>query len=356
MSENRGAKWPGRGFVRMNSDGSVTYWVRKMVKGKQYEFSLHTGDVRVAERLFRQFEKDPEAYLRGTEATGLAPDAVVLDDVSLRRHIAWLKGRDEGCSAQHVKDRECYLEFWKEKLAGKDLRRLTLKGDILPHIEDEHGKKFDGWDHKVKHLKAFYGWLRGREEKIHISEDPIRGALTVPKKKARVKKARDFRELLAIRDHLDPKWRDLYDVRIGTGWHWSELELFATKGEVRPPPYDPEPGVVAVLWAPKHKNGGECVSRVTQPVKEAAERVLIRGRLPAMVKHFRKALATASAKAGLMEPIKSGVLRHSVGHFAIEVAKESPEKVAAAFQHGNVQMLKDHYARFAIPAKSPTPL
>jgi len=193
-------------------------------------------------------------------------------------------------------------------------------------------------------LKAFYAWLRTERHLISTAEDPTYGTLKVPQstpKQLEQRKAIGRDEYERALTALDGWPRDALEVLGGTGWHFTELERFASGGVIEVHPINGAP----VLLCPHTKGGVPLRTQVAQSVADAAARLRARGEVDYF--RFRDALKAAGAT------FNPGYLRHSVASWAINAGAD-PASVAAFLGHKSLATTKRFYATHAVPAIVPT--
>jgi len=96
--------------------------------------------------------------------------------------------------AQWVTTQRMYLKAWREDLFGRDLRKLSLRDDVDPLLE-QHG---NARAQRIKVLKAFMGWLRKVKRALRHDQD---ATIDLPVPQARPEQARRLKAV--PRDHFD---------------------------------------------------------------------------------------------------------------------------------------------------------
>jgi hypothetical protein len=352
--------WPG-GYVRADEEGRSTFIIRRMIGGVRYHQSTRCRTLVAAIRELERFERDPAGYEPGGPKRA---EAVVFTEELGREFLEWSK-TDRRITAKWLGAKRGYLAWWAEVLAGVDLRRadLTL-------IEDALDKSPGARAHRIAVIKHFYGWLVAKKRILRPEEDPTFRRLTVPQAKPqqwRREKSFPQEAYEAVRRHMVGVWRDGLDVLAGTGWHLTELERFASAGEVHAfrGRWDAAdgPAPAAVLVCP-HTKGGEMLrTAVGEDVAAAAGRVRARGALrpDTLSKAITAGWAAAeghrlqdggSPKTPIPE-VRAGSFRHAVSTWAID-GGEDPAAVSAFLGHKSPRTTRRFYATMATPRKVPT--
>lgn len=328
-------RWEG-GYIHLTKDGRKLHIIEREVGGKRYHVSTRCYSRRAAIKQLERFEANPAGY----RPEGEAPD----DPIYLRLELVnafydWQIS--EGVTKKHASEVRGRLRHWLLDLAHVDLRHATLRDHIVPAL-DRRKKARAG---RISTLKTFYGWLRKVRHQITSAEDPMID-LPVPQstpEKWRRRKAVEFERVRKAVRKLTPEYRDLLVIMAATGWHFTELARFIRQpeSEIR---YDKRGTTIAVLVT-KHKSREMTRTPVTdQAVLEAAERVRARGVVP---KDPNEKLTEACRKAKV-EPFTFGVMRHSVGTWAVE-GGAIPALVSEFLGHKDPRTLKRFYADVAVP-------
>lgn len=354
--QGKTGEWPG-GYWRLDRHGRRVHYIRRMIKGDRHHFSTHTTTLRAAMAQLARWEADPRAYEPGGEER---PDAVLLNVDLTREFLDWSKAR--GNSTGYVARLRTYMGWWADRLEGVDLRRATLRDDILPALEDVPGR---GGAYRTAAIKVLYGWLRKVKHEIAAHEDPTFGALRVaPSRAAQLDKSKvvSKKHYLLAREHMtadvleaaeiagDPHvYRAALDVLAGTGAHPVAVERFARGGSIEKYRGDAE-AVEGVLVLPKEKDGAPHRVAVGAGVLKAAKRLLAHGGFDGS--RFRRAVK-AACKAAKIPPHGPGQYRHSVATWAIEAGADVAS-VAAFLGHASPVTTRKFYATHAVPAKVPT--
>jgi hypothetical protein len=154
-----------------DSDGTLTFYIRKQIGGRRYDVSTGCSSLRAAMAHLERFERDPEGY-RPAGDPGASP--VYLDNDLSEEFLAWSLN-EKGNTVEWVSKQKHLLSWWMKQLRGVNLRRATLRDHIQPALEKAAGKR-----HRIEVIRAFYGWLRKEKNTIRAHEDPTYGALPVP--------------------------------------------------------------------------------------------------------------------------------------------------------------------------------
>jgi integrase len=337
-------KWLG-GFIRQTKRGKPVYVIEKRIRGALFKVSTrkHTEDA--AMRELRRFEADPAGY----DPVGLL-DRLVMTPELIMEYRAWQLepppvGRGNTyewaqLSARHLFD-------WLERLAGIDLRRVSLIEHVKPALREWRSPH-----QRATALKGFFTWLRKERGLLKHHEDPMPD-LRIPQLQAAknsVTGARDvpFDKVQRVYRHLRSDVVDVLDVLSATGWHVSEVMRFATNGEIRK---DPTGKGLATLvtW---HKRREHAVAGIHHPEHlEAAKRIRERGFVwgrSTLTRLMREANIAAGIDPQRERPVRFGDMRHNVSTWAIEDG-DDVANVAKAFNHTDEKMLRQHYVRHAVP-------
>lgn len=346
---SREETWEG-GYIRRDAQGKATYYIYKKVQGTLYERSTRCHNLKAAMQHLTRFEADPANYSPNNEKPK-GPEPIFLDSafgggtIPLKdEYLSWSEARN---SAIWYSKQKRYVAWWAEQLAGKNLRTVTLAGDILPALGGQKARA-----HRIAVLKAFFSWLRTERHILDPREDPTLGALKAPPPKAaqqtktKVVPREDFRKVVAA---LGDSWKPALILQGGTGWHVSEVERFCTGGSIEA--YRGEQETVAgVLVCPEAKVGGVLRTPVSADVLEAAKKLIGRGSFSAQ--KYGMAVKAACREAGV-NSFTPGMMRHSVATWAVE-AGASLGDVATFLNHKSATTTKKFYSTLAVPAKVPT--
>lgn len=327
-------KWDG-GRIWRGRDGTVTYWIRKSIRGRWHDFSTGATTARAAGRELDRLEADPEGYKQKL------PDALLLTEKLVDEFVeaGRLKGNGEG----RLWKKRHYMTWWRERLPG-DLRRTTLAqlDACLRGLSDR--------GNPTNVAKAFWSFLQetGRAESNPTAKLKAPECRPAQLDRSKVIQPGQHAKIL---EHLGEAHRDLVTVLAGTGWHVSELERFCASGRIEYPddPRDAEQQV-HVLVCPMHKSGDVHRTIVSDEVEEAAFRALERGAFGRVV--FYRAFAKACRDAEL-PAFGPGMFRHTIATNAIEQGT-TPEAVSAFLGHRSSATTKRFYAVHALRPKIPT--
>ena len=273
-----------------------------------------------------------------------ADRAILLDD-DLRTRFATWSLVERHNTPRYVAELRAGLAWWASRLAGVDLRELSLVRHVLPELDQvARGRR-----PRAVALKILCSWLHG--ERHELEHNPL-GALKVPQSRPEQWRRRKVvaRQVLdATLDELEPKWRDAITVLCGTGWHVTELARFAGAGEISPRPRWARRDVAGVLET-VHKGGELHRTAVSARVLAAARRIRARGELG--IAGLRKALRRAQARAGV-DRWGAGRLRHTVASWAV-YAGEDLGDVAAFLGHRDARTTRRFYVELYTPRKVAT--
>ncbi len=123
--------------------------------------------------------------------------------------------------------------------------------------------------HKREAIKALYAWLR-KAGRITTADDPV---MSLPVGQGRVARTEGGKDkvvprerVLKVIEYLGKKksrYAHVLTVQAATGWHITEISRFVAGGVIEPvPAFLAQPGVVAILVGPKHKNGKRHFAKV----------------------------------------------------------------------------------------------
>lgn len=331
-------RWPG-GYVHRQRDGRPLFILERKVGKKRYHFSTRCHSLRAAMRQLEIFESNPAGYTPG----GHEPeDPLYLTAELLEEYWTWMT-EEKGNTRRHANQMHNRLADWIEDLPGVDLRHLTLRDHISPAL----ARRKTCRPARIIALKAFMGWLRKVKHLLTHAQDPTLD-LPVPQavpEKWKRRKVLDRARALAAISKLSGAERDCLELRLATGWHQTELERFVRSPESEiATPAQPVPGVLAVLIT-RHKGGELTRTPLSHPEQlEAAKRMRARGKIP---RKLNEALAMA-CRAAEVEPFGLGVLRHSVGTWAVEDGA-SPPQVSEFLGHKDPRTTRRFYLDVAVP-------
>lgn len=335
MASNRGGTWDG-GYVRTDSAGRKTFIIRTSVGGRRYEISTRCNSSAAAEKQWKRFQEDPEGYT----PSGVPDRPVILTVEMIHEFVSWserpTKNGGAGNTPEWAQAQRRYLKWWGAKFRGKDLRRVTLHGDIQPALDNPPTKSRR---HKIEVIKKLYSWLIARGE-ITPAQDPTNRTLLVPQAEPEqwtTPKAFSPEEAAKAREQVAPRWRACLDVLSGTGWHVTELVRFSRAGSV-----ERNPAGGWILECPRGKGGERLRTAVSDEVAEAAKSI---------GQFTRDGFYKALKKAGV--EITPGTFRHSIATWAI-AAGTDPAAVSAFLAHKSKATTRRFYATLAVVPRIPT--
>lgn len=349
--------WLG-GYIRWGKRGP-TYVIERWMDGKRYHVSTKCRTERAALEQLAAFESDPPNY-KPTRAGRVADPAkaqlhltaeLVLD------YRRWLIGRDdEPASVAHADKHEKRLEEWMVFFNGRDIRTVKL-AEISAWLATQKNRPM-----KIQALKGFCGWLRKVKFSLSRNEDPTLDLVSPPARAT--KDVRDVvveqERLFAVLPHLPDATRDAFILRLGTGWHMSEVVRFAAEGKIRRTPGKfihlmtaEGPKKVPLLatltvWQAKARQNTNTPILYAEHL-QAAERLLARKKMPTDFT-LRRHLYEACEKAGV-EKFWHWHIRHSVVSNAVEQGADL-EQASVFVDHVGIHTDRKHYLQLALPKKA----
>ena len=342
------AGWWEGGRIWLDHRGRKTYFIRKTIGGKAYEYTTRRSTEHAAKIELARFMDDPEGY----EPGAVSSDALRLSADLVRPFLAWsvapAREGGKGNSRPWVLQQKAYLAWWATQLKGRDLRKLSLPDHVLPALDGVPGRK-----HRIETLKAFFSWLRKERHFLTRAQDVCLD-LTVPAPRPEqwtTPKAIPRASFLRVIAKLEGDHRDGLQLLDETGWHVSELVRFARAGEIEPVPAGRADDAAAILVR-RHKNGEPLRTAVGANGKAAAERLRAKGTFS--VSRFYEAIKKASDRlvdeGQIPEAITPGRMRHTLATRAVE-AGATPQAVSAYLGHKSEATTKRFYATLAAPPR-----
>lgn len=357
MVSGKKRSWLG-GYIRWGKKGP-TYVIERWIDGVRFHVSTKCRRERAALEQLAHFEADPANYrpLRQQRAGAVPPkDGVTITADLITEYTDWMVGRPNNPTTQaHADIHFTRLKRWLVFYRGRDIRHVSLR-EIAEHLHGQRDLMM-----KTQALKSFCTWLRTHKYMMTRGEDP-----TVDLKGPPRRATKDWKQvavepdrILAILPHLKPATRDVLILRLGTGWHGSEVERFAKTGRIRSTPGKTillmtENGaervpLLAVLQV-RHKIGGNTNTPILyEEHLAAAERIQERAHVPnqlTMNRHVTKACELAGVPRFL-----NWHLRHSVVSNALEEGADL-EHASVFVDHLSVNTTRRHYAQVALPKKA----
>ena len=347
-------KWLG-GYVRVGKKGP-TFIIERYQDGVRYHISTKCRTERAALDALALFESDPANY-RPARKTAAAPrKAVTLTADLITEYTDWMVQRPYYPTTEiHAQKHFTLLKAWMVFYRGRDIRSVPLS-EVAAHLSGKRNVMM-----KVQALRSFAAWLRTTKYLLTRAED-----ITLDLKSPPRRATKDWRQVAveperirAILPHLPAESRDVMVLRLGTGWHGTEVERFARTGRIYRTPGKTillmtsegaeRVPLLAVLRV-KHKIGGDTNTPIIHAEHlAAAERIQHRGRVPNQLtlnRHTTKACELAG-----VERFLNWHLRHSVVSNAIEEGADL-EHASVFVGHLNVDTTRKHYAQLALPKKA----
>lgn len=355
---DRAERWAG-GFVRKVGSGPTErsiFIIRKQVDGRRFEVSTRKGNLTDALLELGKFDKSPSTYeptpdpdLVGEEG----PQPIYLDADLSGRYLKACKGD----SPKYWRSKRKLLAWWLLQLAGKDLRRLDLGEDVLPHIPAGAPSRSP----KIATLKHLFSWMADVEggNLIDASENAtlslkVPQADPVQRTRPKTFSAKNLRRALALlRKMGKTDHADALVVLAETGWHLTELDRLARKVagtgiEALPTGRKAKRGSAVLLTT--HKVGAAPHRTEVGPqTVAAAKRLIKRGSVPA---NLTPVLVEVNEALGLKADhwVMPGRARHSVATAAVN-AGESVAAVAEFLGHRSSATTRRFYSTLAVAKK-----
>lgn len=316
----------------MDGKGRKTFHIQRMINGRRFAVSTRCTNLRSAMTALAAFEADPECWRPGN---GMAAKRLTLDDALIDAFYRWSLTKKRN-TPDWVAVQKAMLEWWRDKLKGRDLRKVTLREDVIPALQGMKRQKA-----RIAVLKVLYTYLRKVTHALTAAEDPTLD-LSVPQAKvaqhsrSKVISIEDEAKLLAA---LDDDWSDRIRLLSATGMHVTELVRFRESGTI-----DYRDGAYHLV-RPWTKAGGQHRIAATADTAAIAKRVLAADLITedAVQNAFRR----ARVKAGLPKGIGPGMFRHTLATRMVE-AGATPESVAAYLHHRSKQTTLKFYASLAV--------
>jgi len=220
---------------------------------------------------------------------GRRPPIFLTDDLAVE-WLDWMaapqkQGGKEN-SPMYLLNSKYYIEWWRDRLAGRDWRTLEVDELRLPATEPALA-------HKLRAIKCFDSWLRKHravppgEVGFGSNEGPNMTALLLPQakghklhnldaEKAKWRREKGTRALLGyfkVRPLIPQPYRDALDLLCATGWHTTEFVRWLKFGSmIDPMPKGRGKEGAGQLWT-IHKSGEEKRIIVDAGTRACAERL-----------------------------------------------------------------------------------
>jgi integrase len=356
---DRAERWAG-GFVRRVGAGPTErsiFIIRRQVGGRRFEVSTRRGNLTGALLELARFEDSPLTYEATPEPDllgGEGPQPIFLDSVISG---PYLKACAKTDSPKYWKSKKKLIAWWLVQLAGKDLRRLDLSKDVLPHVP--HGAP--SRSPKIATLKHFFSWMADVEggNLIDASENATLGlkvpqADPVQRTRPKTFSAKNLRRALArLRKMGKTDHADAVVVLAETGWHVTELDRLARKVagtgiEALPSGRKAKRGSAVLLTL--HKVGAAPHRTEVGPqIVAAAKRLIKRGSVPA---NLTPVLVEVNHALDIKADhwVMPGRARHSVATAAVNRG-DSVQSVAEFLGHRSSATTRRFYSATATPKK-----
>lgn len=349
-------KWSGGRFYK-DRRGRAVYVIEKLVDGVRYAITLPRS-VKSPEAELALFFKDPAGYRERNKKTGLMPDEIValtLDEVeTFEKYLRDEKHRSE----PYVRGVSGYLADWATGLAGRDLRRVSVR-DLY--------RLLDAWgtarNYRVAALRTFCSYLV-RRQRLKLGENAAALLEIVKPPPARLleKQGYEISEVEQFYAALeDQRMRDYYLLGAKYGMHGTEIDRIA-RNEVSVTLVGKE-SIAAVLRFIHKGRHDHRLSIDAQALAAVRRFVDTHKRAPSTKSASYWAKKTAKA-LGWETPLHHGQLRHSnetwaetVGWKAqLEPGGISRQEAADILGHRSTAMIRDHYNNVQVPKMLCLPL
>jgi integrase len=330
------AKWLG-GYVRHGKKGP-TYVIERWFNGERFHLSTKCRTERAALKALEAFESNPA----GWRPTRQAAERLKLTDELLTEYRDWMismkkTSKDWACTCNRM------LIEWLEDLNGRDIRHVTIHGDLEPALD----RRGTSRKHRIEALKAFCKWLRRRKGLLTAGQDPTVDLPVPPSQEAEQSRAIPEKRISAVLAYLPEDARDVLLVLMGSGAHISEVRRFATEGS-----FERVSKTQAIMRMMHKRRRNKLFPLKGRVYVEAAARVKERGAIPANWT-LNEDVTKACELAGV-ERFTFGVIRHS---FATNAFKKGHTlgQVGDALHHSNTKTTRGHYV-VEVPPTPVTPL
>lgn len=351
MSRRRVPGWPG--YLHRQKNGLELFIIERKIRGRRYHVSTGAHSLTAAKAQLERFESDPANYRPDGQG-----ERVMLTKKLVDEWKAFSLAKGNG--PVYVRDQARKLGDWTARLAGADLRKLTLR-QLQEGLRGLPARK-----HRIIAIKAFCSWLRTEKGLLTSAQDATLD-LKVPQAEPEKWKRRkvvpwvNVESVLAQletegaaaaelertpNDKLEPgadqqRRRDCLLLLTATAWHVTELQRFIRGGEL----LRQAGGDVLAVLVVRHKGGHLARTPITHREHlEAAERLRASGEVP---RHLQKEHLAACKRAGV-PGFGLGVMRHSVATWAVE-AGASVESVASFLGHKDKRTTQRFYVDVAVP-------
>jgi hypothetical protein len=378
--KGRPLEWDG-GYIRYDARGHATYYINLQRDGVRYHYAVARRAGPASVELDR-FEKDPAGYRRGKLGADQKP--IYLTRALVDQYLDYSRAPEPdgaGNTDLWVQRKEEMLTWWAEKLVDDRRRQLDLRRIpahfIVDLLDGRRSPKASEWeirpttDKRTKKnvIKGFYSWLRQVRRLVTRNEDPVmdmpvgpgRAAITesgVPKDQVKREHVQAVIEWGLERKSI---YAHVLGTQAGLGWHTTEMMLFRSLGTIEVlQEGEEEPGMVAKLVCPKHKNRKlKLKTKVPQNVLDHAKAMMAwkshyRGKGDSQEtfsrSNYEKFIHDA-CDALAIPRFNSAWMRHTNATFA----KKRRHDPRAFLGHAKGSTMVDkHYAPNAAPAHVPT--
>jgi len=314
----------------------------------------------------RAFEANPESY--HPDAVRKGPKPIFLTSEISVEWLDWMAAPQskggKGNGAEYLRNSKHYIQWWRDRLPGRDLRTLDVAELRLPATEP-------ALPHKLRAIKCFFTWVRRHrpvppgEVGVAGNEGPDTSALLLPQAKGhklhhldanKAKQRREkgiralhgyflVRESKQFSGEARQPYRDALDLLFCTGWHTTELVRWLELGSVIDDVQGRGKEGWGVLWT-VHKSGQEFQIEVDPGARACAgrlrdwhkhERLLKEGvkfdHVPAFpVRFFVRLVHDTCAALNIVPKFGPGHLRHA-NATARALGKQDLVKIKEALGH-----------------------
>lgn len=334
----KGGPWKG-GYISIGAGGRETYVIEREVRGFRFHISTRAHDDRAAFRHLDRFESNPKAY----RPEGVDAGRLLLTNALVLEYEQFLLVRRRVVN-KHARNMRRCLADWMTDLGENDLRKLSLAA-----LKAALDRRPTSRQARIIAIKAFFGWLR-KEKGLMVAAEDATLDLPVPQgipAKYRKRKVVEWERVQAVSEKLEGRYRDVLTLMAATGMHVTELERFIRDDDAALIDAPAGASYLAVLCV-LHKSGEWTRTPLLHPDHVAAASRL---RLARKVPRRLNETLRAACDAAKVTAFTFGVLRHSVGTWAVEDGAD-PVKVSRFLGHKDPNTSRRFYFDLNIPTDS----